>query len=422
MTTLPMQYFGHGSARIIMPRALTRHTRREWIISPFLIILLLSLTFYILHQLTLDKLLILKHPRTIIIMPQAPPLPEPIQREKLPPLRVVKEAEEVPKPIQKKTRPPLLEKPKEIIIREMMRPKPKSLAPLVPKPMKPLIVHKKQVPQKALPLKSKIPSPQLKAGAPLTSAERTKRVIHTKKRRELSLKTTPKAIAPLSATQKITATPVTRAIKRLQPVDVTTTPRLQERRAPTPAPLLSMASKRDFSPLLSPNAVPLIAAKKSGPRPGIVESAPPKGGPRPILTQWSAPGTVRAATTASAVEYDSAPPPRPLKPSLTHQSSMPGAPDPSSSALPFQIDDLIQIQGSTLGHSLRVQNLKEEIYKKTRFMAAAQSPYTYQIRHYRCRVIIDGAEPPMITLTFEPSDAPFDVVSALERILPRRRP
>jgi hypothetical protein len=53
-------------------------------------------------------------------------------------------------------------------------------------------------------------------------------------------------------------------------------------------------------------------------------------------------------------------------------------------------------------------------------MAPEKSPYTYRIQGYTCTVVIQGGAIPTATLIFKPNDATFEVVSILERILPRR--
>jgi len=92
---------------------------------------------------------------------------------------------------------------------------------------------------------------------------------------------------------------------------------------------------------------------------------------------------------------------------------------PSEAEAP-DIHTLVTIRGSTLEHSLRVTSLKEEIYRKAKHMSPENSPYTYRIRGYTCTVDIRGGTTPTAILTFQPNDATFEVVSALERSLPRR--
>lgn len=122
MTTLPMQYFGRGSARIMMPRAVTRRARREWVVSPSFMILVLSLAFFTLHKLTFNEPLKLKRPRTIIVIPQAPAIPKPTVEEKISFFKVVKDA-------ARKSAEPRKEELKRVL--ETPRPLPKNPCPLL---------------------------------------------------------------------------------------------------------------------------------------------------------------------------------------------------------------------------------------------------------------------------------------------------
>lgn len=445
MTTLPMQYFGRGSAHIIMPRAVARRARREWILSPSLIILILSLTLFTIHKLTLDQPLILKHPRTIIILPQEPSLPKPTVEEKLSFFKVVKDAAqksfeprkkelksilEPPQPITKKTAPPPIAKPKKPDIATAKAPTPKILTPLAPKRVKTLPVNKKPLSPRVLsvPIQPKTPILEIKVNPPLPTAQHNPKIRDPQKRRELSLKTAPDLIPQLSVKPKLTTTRITPSAKspiRLAPVDMATAPLLKKRRTTGPAATPAAPSKKSFSPLSSLDSGPIMAASKSmnGNRAGIMTSASPKDRPLPTLTQLSTPTSVAVAASPTRRETGA-----PDTGSNSNRQVL--TPTPSTLTSPhlsnneggatIDINVLLQIQGSTLGQSLRVQNLKEEIYRKTRHMPAKNSPYIYRIHNYRCTVVISGGHLPTATLTFEPSDAPFEVVSALERLLPRR--
>jgi hypothetical protein len=82
------------------------------------------------------------------------------------------------------------------------------------------------------------------------------------------------------------------------------------------------------------------------------------------------------------------------------------------------MEDLVIINSSVLGSSDRVKNLKRDIQKKAQNMSPADSPYTYKVKGYTCTLTIKGgANSNKVIIDFSPPDAPFEVVSALERIL-----
>ncbi len=81
------------------------------------------------------------------------------------------------------------------------------------------------------------------------------------------------------------------------------------------------------------------------------------------------------------------------------------------------MEDLVIINSSILGSSDRVKNLKRDIQKKARNMSPVDSPYTYNVKGYTCTLTIEGGSNNKVIIDFSPPDAPFEVVSALERIL-----
>jgi hypothetical protein len=83
------------------------------------------------------------------------------------------------------------------------------------------------------------------------------------------------------------------------------------------------------------------------------------------------------------------------------------------------MDDLVIINSSVLGSSDRVKNLKRDIQRKATNMNPDESPYTYTVKGYTCTLTIEKGPKTKVFIDFSPPDAPFDVVSALERILPR---
>ena len=378
MTTLPMQYFGRGSARMMMPRAVARHERREWPVSPSFLILLLSLAFLSLHRLMMDRPLTLKRTRTLILMPHTPPLPSPTIKESLPFFTVVKEA-------ARKSR-----KPREKVPSQVLQPKK-------------TVVEKQAIPK---PPKEKQTVPPL----PL-----------------------PKALTPLQPNAKRPIAPLTKAMAKPRPVltvgkeppifvptasirlraGATNVPR---RRGPT----------ANFSPL--PMPVPRTVQTFQG------AIQPPKKrarlgsfqvkDPAPLLTQLpEAPRELTKTTIPKSPQRPSSVVPPIQRAEMTHSGHLPPVlrlKKRAQNAKQGETHRLVQIKGSHLGASLRVRTLKEEIYRKSRLLSFAGSPYTYRIGPYQCRVIIGHGERPVTTLIFDPTDAPFDVVSALERLLPRR--
>jgi len=446
MTTLPMQYFGRGSARIMMPRAVTRRARREWVVSPSFMILVLSLAFFTLHKLTFNEPLKLKRPRTIIVIPQAPAIPKPTVEEKISFFKVVKDAArksaeprkeelkrvlETPRPLPKKPVPPPAAKPKKLTPPKPIVPPKKLITPLGPKHAQPLAAKTKPLPQKVLPapVHPSTPPPVVQLSTPLPTTQLRPKVTPPREKKSLSLSVAanpmPKAsVMPSGPPPKITQ--VAGPPKRLAPIQAVTAPSLKEKTSMARVSPTSVVPKKSFSPLPMSGAAPTAAADsaRSKGNPVLMASAPRKSGPAPTLTQLSAPASV--ATAPSSVMQESASPAsggRAGRPALeTAPSGLPSAaPSPDMDASEkIDVNALVQIQGSTLGQSLRVLNLKEEIYRKTIHMPATNSPYTYRIHNYQCTVVISGGHLPTATLTFEPSDAPFEVVSALERLLPRR--
>lgn len=446
MTTLPMQYYGRGSARIMMPRAVTRRARREWVVSPSFMILVISVAFFTLYKFTFNEPLKLKRTRTIIVLPQAPAIPKPTVEEKISFFKVVKDAAkksaaprkeelkrvlETPRPQPKKPVPPPAAKPQKIAPPKPIVPLKKLLTPRVPTRMKPLAVTRDPLPQKvmSIPVPTRTTPMVSQPPTPLPTAQLRPKVAAPHEQKKVSLSVppspTPKALVttkrPTPRLTQMAAPP-----KQLTPALAVTAPQLKKQSPMQRGEATPVAPKKSFSPLPMSSATPTAAADSATLKrnPVLMASAPRKSGPAPTLTQLSAPASV--ATAPSAHMPESASPAlggRPGRPALEPAPSS----LPSAASLPgnevnegIDINTLVQIQGSTLGQSLRVQNLKEEIYRKTSHMPATNSPYTYRIHNYQCTVVISGGHLPTATLTFEPSDAPFEVVSALERLLPRR--
>lgn len=446
MTTLPMQYFGRGSARIIMPRAVTRSARREWVVSPSFMILVLSLAFFTLYKATFNEPLKLKRPRTIIVLPQAPAIPKPTVDEKISFFKVVKDAArksaeprkhelkrvlETPRPEPKKPVPPPAAMPKKLMPPKPIVPPKKILIPRVPTRVKPLALTKEPLPKKvtSIPVPIKTMPTVSKLSTPQPTVQRQPKVAapHEQKKSALSVPLSPTPKAPVSTkrpTPRLSAAAA--PPKQLTPVQAVTAPRLKEQ-APMPrVNATAVAAKKSFSPLPVTGVAPNVAADSATSKRTsvLMAQAPHKSGPPPPLSQLSAPSSMASLPSAPMSSQGS---------SASQGRSGKAALAPTPSRLPtatprpdtavneaLDVNALVQIQGSTLGQSLRVLNLKEEIYRKTSHMPPTNSPYTYRIHNYQCTVVISGGHLPTATLTFEPSDAPFEVVSALERLLPRR--
>ena len=370
MTTLPMHYFGRGSARMMMPRAVARHERREWPVSPSFLILLLSLAFLSLHRLVIDRPLTLKRTRTLILMPHTPSLPLPTVKESLPIFTVIKEAAQKSVKPRKREPSPTPHLQKKAVKKQSIAKPPRAThaAPALPRPKPPTAI------------------------APLQASA---------KRPMANLLSQPMATPlPVLAVGKGPTTLVPKASTRLQ-VAVTTRPR----------------ETAHFSPLPLPRSIKTLSgAAQSPPKKALLGTYQTKT-QAPLLAPLSE--APRGLTRAHKTE----PPPATKRAEKPHTRPIPNpirreTQNPKGEQVAAH--HLVQIKGSNLGASLRVKALKEEIYRKTGHLNITGSPYTYRVGHYRCQVIIGHGEHPVTTLIFDPTDAPFDVVSALERLLPRR--
>ncbi|WP_300669713.1 hypothetical protein [Desulfoluna sp.] len=440
-----MQYFGYGSARIVMPRAVARHARREWIVSPSFMILVISLTFFTLYKIIFSDALNLPPTRTIILLPQAPMLPKVTVEKKLTFLTVVKEAAkksaaprkkeltrilESPKPLPKRVLPPTTVIKRTPPVR-LPPPKKKALT-LTPKPLvPPLRLQKQSLPEKRR-LSPVKPQPRLPATHPAQKpAPSRSQTPAIREQRLRKVSSTP----PLSMPETLNVAqpsprPVAKSSERMrsrkripQPQSVTPSalvPRTKPHRDPTPS---EAPSQKKFRPM----ALAGVSAKVLARQPELASqatrvSAIKRSGPAPVITQFSAPS---APPAAASFEKETSPPQTAKRArsfsSGALPSHLPAVPvEASALETPQDIHTWVTIHGSTLKHSLRVTSLKEEIYRKIRYMKPEKSPYRYRIQGYTCTVVIQSGTNPIATLTFQPNDATFEVVSTLERILPRR--
>ena len=454
MRARPIHYFGRGTAHIIMPRAATRDARSEWPITPSLLILLISLTLFTVYKLTIEDKVVLKKSRTIIVIPQVPPLPKPTVKEKISFFKVVKDAakkssEPRKRELKKVLEPKKIEKPK-------TPPPPKPVVPhlkpkVLPKPVaKPLQVKKRLKPlsqappkelkamqaQKPKPLKplaklDKKPvtlAPKPESLRPKASAK-LKKPVQPPKVRPKTVAPVKKPVAgPVSQVKQTTAKLTPKPLKKTAPTLAATAPSaIAPKATAKETPLQAKAAPRKaFTPLAANLSKGPVKAKKSAASAPVMAAAPRRSGPAPELTQLTGPPS--ASLPAAHQEMPSG---QNVEAGASHRAApnLDIAPQ-SDYTLASSGDDgggpalhtLVTIEGSTLGSSLRVKSLKEEIYRKTRFMSPEKSPYIYRVRGYTCTVVIasGNGSMPMATLTFEPRDATFEVVSALERLLPRR--
>ncbi|VFQ46627.1 hypothetical protein [Desulfoluna butyratoxydans] len=467
MRTIPMQYYGYGSARITMPGTVARGARREWLVSPSLMLLLISLTCFAVHKLLFNEPLSLTRSRTIIVIPRTEPLPEPTVEKKISFFKVVKDAAKKRAEPRKKELKRIMEPPaalpKEPPLPVKAKPRllvPPPKMPLAPPPKAlatPAPAHRPQ-PEMRPPTRMK-PTPAIPA--PHTPSPRSMQPVT----RELKPKAAPVLSTaqpqPLALSARAPRQPLRdpaphRPHKAVPEPKAALSPVITKPAHKAPATVPETLPQKRFTPLAlsdAPAAMPMGRSKTPSPSPAL-GGTPRRSGPAPVLTQLAAPSVHSAAPPTSmeapgprrgAALKGLAPAPtqgpaalplasasagttptqgesRPRRPSLTAlPEGLPTGPVPTPSAGETpDIHTLVTIRGSTLDHSLRVTSLKEEIYRKARHMSPEKSPYTFRIRGYTCTVVIQNGAPPTALLSFEPNDATFEVVSALERSLPRR--
>lgn len=387
--SLGFRHYGRGSLKIIMPRVYARSPRKEWIINPSLVIFLVSIiTILIVNRTLLDKNLY-KIQRTTIVLPHIERTPEPTVPKQLSLIKVLKKAAEKS-----------LESPKKTV---MEKPVPEKIEE--PKPMD------KPIPQKKIealkPLDNKIEAKVIDTIKPLAKAIPEKTILPKDMMakpivaRDIPTRNmpVPNRIAP-SISPKVNAVPSA---------------------SPAPAPK-AMATRSEFSAM--PEIKRSVTASSSGERmsvPPPVNRVPSGNAAKPELTQWdSAKLPVKTGGGGSSGSLTSSFPAAIPKKTI----AAPSAPPPIKYVAPSRggetAEELVIIKSKALGSSERVKNLKELILKKAQNMSSTHSPYTYKVKGYTCTLVIqEGAGKNKIIIDFSPSDAPFDVVSELERILPR---
>ncbi|MBU1171087.1 MAG: hypothetical protein KKD44_16125 [Proteobacteria bacterium] len=372
--TISMQHYGRGVGKVPMPRALARDPRKEWPVTPAFIIFILAVTLILSLKLTMSNKKLFKVTQTIIILPQTKPAPEPTVPKKIPLIKVLKDA-----------------------VKKTVEPKRMELKKIIPQkiePKKPL--EKRIEPKKIEPLK------------PLDTKIQPKKII----REDIK----PKALIPKQLeiqrieTKKIEpAKPLPKSISEkptvLKKID------LPQETAPKITPKM-VSAPSSFTPMqeIKRNSAAIPVPSDSIARPQA-NSVPISQGPPPELTQWESYKPPVATDSSLSAPLAHAPKmPSPAQPPVRHFT-------PAFEGL--ALEDLVIIKSSTLGNSERVKNLKRAIVKKAQNMNPELSPYTYTVKNYTCTLVIEGGAQGKIIIDFTPADAPFEVVSALERILPR---
>jgi len=380
---IDLKQYGRGSFKIIMPRVYSRTPRKEWIINPSLLIFLVSITvIFIINHTLLDKNLY-KRTRTTVILPHSERVPEPTVPKSLPLLKVLKNAAKKsiePKKVElEKMLPEKIEEPKPVD-KPIPEKKIEALKPLENR-IEAKVIDSAQPLPKAISEKSIIPKEMI--AKPLVAREIQPRNIPISNR-----------IAP-SISPKVSSIPVA---------------------APAPAPrALPSGSSFNAMPEIKRNVTVAPSGERMTAPP--VSSIPASRGPKPELTQYeSYRPTVRSGNSSSGVSSS---------PSL---SSIPKRRIPASSvSAPIKniapshsidtVEELV-INSKALGSSDRVKVLKQDIMKKARKLSTANSPYIYKVKGYTCTLTIEqDSSSKKVTIDFSPADAPFEVVSALERTI-----
>jgi len=383
-TSLGLKQYGRGPYKILIPRVYSRKPRKEWPVSPSLLIFIVSITtIFIVNHTLLDERLY-QFPRTTIIIPHKEKVPEPTVPKSLPLIKVLKTAAEktleparvdVEKVIPEKPVPEPLDKPIPEKRIETLKPLAEQIRPKVIDP--------------AMPLSKAIPEKQITAreidAKPLVARDIPNRHIPMDNR-----------IAPAPA------------------------PRVNSTPSAAPAPAPRTVTRSDFIS----GAMPSIE-KNVKTAPGKTASAPPPArvpaarAPLPGLGQWESaklpPGRSASGGGSPAISGDSIP-----KPSSRQISRDTAAPLPkfAPSAGGGSAEEVVIIRSRALGSSERVKILKQDIMKKARKLNPANSPFTYKVRGYTCTVSVeDSAGSRKVIIDFNPPDAPFEVVSELERTI-----
>ena len=376
-TSLGLKHYGRGPLKILIPRVYSRKRRKEWIINPSLLIFLISVTtIFIVNHTLLDKNLY-KIQRTTIILPHIEKTPEPVAARRISLIKVLKTA-------AKKT----IETPK--VVEE-------------PKPLDQPVPEKKIEALK--PLENKIEPKVIESSAPLPKVIAEKQII-------------PKDMVAKPLVARDIPTHTLPPQNRIAPSAI---PKVSTLPTAAPAPAARALATRSSFNAMTP-IERSVAAKTSGERMAVPppSHAAPSRGPKPELAQIDSAklppsrgnaigGGSSALTSAGA-----------LKPSTRQIARNTETPLPrfAASAGGDGAEEIVIIKSKALGSSERVKILKQDIMKKARKMNPDNSPYTYKVKGYTCTLIIEEAGvTKKVIIDFSPADAPFEVVSALERTL-----
>lgn len=389
-TSLGLKQYGRGPYKILIPRVYSRKPRKEWIISPSLLIFLLSITtIFIVNHTLLDERLY-QFPRTTIILPHTEKVPEPTVPKSLPLIKVLTAAAqktletprvEMERDVPDKPVPPEpLEKPLPEKRIEALKPMSEQIQPKIIDQALPLA---KSIPEKQIPFR------EMEA-RPLTPREIPNRHMPLENK-----------IAP-APTQRVSASPSA---------------------TPAPSPTPRKVTRSDFvagaMPSIEKNVASAPARSTTVPPPAHVPEA---RGPKPGLSPWES-AQLPPSRMASGGGGASAIPregiPKPGQRQITRDSAAPLPKfSPAESRGSGDAEDIVIIRSRALGSSERVKILKQDIMKKARKLNPANSPYTYKVRGFTCTLAVEEiAGSRKVIIDFNPPDAPFEVVSELERTI-----
>lgn len=380
---IDLKQYGRGSFKIIMPRVYSRTPRKEWIINPSLLIFLISITvIFIVNHTLLDKNLY-KKTRTTVILPHSERVPEPTVPKSLPLIKVLKNAAKKsiePKKMElEKLLPEKIEEPKPLD-KPIPEKKIEALKPIENR-IEAKVIDPAQPLPKVIPEKAIIPKEMI--AKPLVAREIQPRNIPISNK-----------IAP-SINPKVSSIPVA---------------------APAPVPrALPSGSSFNAMPEIKRNVTISPSGERLSTPP--VSSIPASRGPKPELTQYES-NRPPARSGGSSSDLSSSPPVAPIPKRNIPASSASGPIEEISTSRRNEAVYELIINSKVLGSSDRVKILKQDIIKKARKLSPEKSPYIYKVKGYTCTLTIEqesGSK--KVIIDFSPADAPFEVVSALERTI-----
>jgi hypothetical protein len=400
------RYYSRGAAHIPMPSHAAVVKNESWYNHTSFICLLFLIVVLCFLKFTIDTKSILEpRTQTIIIRPATPkPKPEPKKEsivERL--IHRVKKAREKKRPkitVKKKIEPKKIT-PKTITPKKVA-PTKTAIRKIEPKKIKAkTIAENKIMPKKVLP---KDLTPKKLAPKKIAPQKTVAKNVTPKKLMAKSTnlkKTVVNKIAPKAASQKNIAIKKT-ALKKAPSTDFIPQSRIQ--------PLALGAQPKQLSQKTSPKKQrPLKSAVQlSSKQPDLNDISferPTISGPQ---NRARASKRDKTATDISTprVALDVS---TPLK-DLPKQGDM--LEDP-------YFEETIEIVGQILGESDRVKNLKQAIYRKAMGLDSKGSPFCCKINNFDFKVMVDGGTHKKVTIEFTPADVPFDIISKLERQLPR---